>query len=100
MVEQGKVLLGISAVTFLTDRIMRIPPASFDKKRFAPVVSLVLSIVFSIVEALAAGSMDIWSAFIRGMGVAMGASGAHSVQKNYKELRNGKKQDESAEGKE
>lgn len=86
MIEQGKSIVGIALVKYLTDLVMRITPARIDRKRFAPLVSFLVAIAASIGEALVTNSMNIWSAIVRGIVVSMAASGAHSVGKNYRKL--------------
>lgn len=86
MIDQSKSLVGIGAVTFLTDMTMRYTPASFDRQRFAPLVCLIWSIVLSILASLKEQSVDVWSAVARGFIVAMGASGVYSVGKNYRNV--------------
>ena len=92
LVDQGKTLVGIPLVAYITGLIMHVTPDSFNKERYAPVVSAVMALTLSIIEAYSTKSMDIGSAIVRGMAIAMGASGAYSIKRNYTELaksRNG-----------
>lgn len=89
MIEQGKSIIGIAMVKYLTDLVMRLPPACIDRKRFAPIVSFLVAVGASVAEALITNSMSPWSGIIRGIVIAMAASGAHSVSKNYIQLKRG-----------
>jgi len=93
MIEQGKSIVGIAMVKYLTDLVMRLPPACIDKKRFAPLVCFLVALSMSLIEALISHSMSLWSAIVRGIVIAMAASGAHSVSKNYIQLKRGGDQD-------
>jgi hypothetical protein len=87
LVDQGKTLVGIPLVAYITGLIMHVTPDSFNKTRFAPVVSAVIALALSIIEAYTTKSMDIGSAIVRGLAVAMGASGAYEIKRNYKKVR-------------
>jgi hypothetical protein len=94
LVDQGKIVIGIPLVAYITGLITHIAPKSFNKKKFTPVISLVTAVALSIIEAYSIKSMDIGSAIMRGLGIAMGASGAYEIKRNYSELnKNGNASD-------
>ena len=82
--------IGIGIVMIITEMIMRLTPANFDKKRFAVPISILVALVLSVADALIynTGSTHelIWSGIIKGFVIAMGSGGAYSALKNYNDL--------------
>lgn len=88
LVDEGKAIVGIGVVRYLTELVMRFTPTRFDKARFALPVSAGIAIVLSITEAMGpSGDGNILSAVMRGIVVAAGAGGLYSSEKNYRELK-------------
>jgi len=83
-----KPIMGIALVVMVTEIIMRFTGDSFDKKRFAPPVAVIVGIVLSVGDSFIYGAgvwyVMLWEAVIRGIGVGVGAVGAHATWKNYR----------------
>jgi len=89
---EGKTIIGIPIVGYLTGIVMRFTSDRFDKQRFAPVVALVIAVALSITENYAYSHIGIFAAILRGIAIAMGAAGAYEIKKNYFELTTNKKE--------
>ena len=86
--DAEKPIMGIALVLMVTEVIMQLTRDSFDKKRFAPPVAVLVGIILSVIDGFVYGAglwyVVAWEAVIRGIGVGVGAIGAHSTWKNYK----------------
>ena len=82
--------IGIGIVMIVTEMIMRFTPKTFDKKRFAVPISILVALVLSVTDALIydTGSTHelIWRGMIKAFVIAMGSGGAYSALKNYNGL--------------
>ena len=70
-------------VAFVVEIILRLTPASFDRKRFALPIAAIISLGLSILEAVTYSHLAIWAAIVRGLTVAMASAGAYEVLNNY-----------------
>lgn len=91
--NEGKTIVGIPIVGYLTGIVMRFPSDRFDKQRFAPVVALVIAVALSIAENYSVSHIGIFAAILRGLAIAMGAAGAYEIKRNYFELATSKKEE-------
>ena len=91
--NEGKTIVGIPIVGYLTGIVMRFPSDRFDKQRFAPVVALVIAVALSVTENYSVSHIGIFAAILRGVGIAVGAAGAYEIKRNYsKSTANNKKE--------
>jgi len=91
--NEGKTIVGIPIVGYLTGIVMRFPSDRFDKQRFAPVVALVIAVALSITENYSVSHIGMFAAILRGLAIAMGAAGAYEIKKNYFEPTMNKKEE-------
>lgn len=75
-------------ISFLVGIAMKFTPARFDKQRFAQPFALGFALIISLGESFMASHIPVWSAIVRGVVLAMAATGAHSVIKTARHINN------------
>lgn len=88
IVTAEKPVIGIALVMMITELIMRLTPSSFDKRRFAVPISVLVAVLMCIADTFIYGSglwyRMLWEAGLKGFIIAMASGGAYSALKNYK----------------
>lgn len=77
------VLAYIPLIVFITGVIMKLTPAGFDKARFGQLISLVVAIVFSVVDGVAT-HLGVPAMLIRGVAFAVVANSGFDALKSIR----------------
>jgi len=77
-------VIGIGIVMVITEVIMALTPKTFDKKRFAVPISVLVAVMLSVSDGVIRGNSGVWDSVLSGFIIAMASGGAYSTMKNYR----------------